>query len=852
MIPEPHWWSWADVVSHADRLGIPNFQRGAVWDNSNVLALLESIYERSPCGTLVLWAPEDEREPFRHGVALQVFAPDKDPMWLVDGQQRTRALFGIFRQLVESHSDTEDWSLVRHEDIEQLRRFIPSSCLPSGDPDDQDLNDTGENPGLWVSMLPAMPVLDSGPEPFFGRHSESRNIRRSSFFRFVHPRARLRLGSSGSLKVALPVPVGMIPMAALLSPSSIFGQGTQLELARRALSTFPGENPELETLGKLIPWGPQFVTGYAFEHPGIDDRPATPLRWSDIHALRDETNVSQMVGRLAALFSPRWAPLFERYRGMLEGDRFAVGWLPRSDVSAAIDAYVRINRSGIRVRPEERALALLSRARPSLLDDLATFIEGRDGGDVENQRDLLAHESDRHMGFSVWITVVTRFTALALMGDNARRWTGVSAIDRKDFAYRLDRVGPNETVKGRSTWARPGFEQPGELIEDCAKRATAALIILDQVLSEELFLDHRMARQHPRSLVALIDLLYRIPTKELNQLGSDDSFRAALGRLVHWTLLVPYIDQADLEQLVVDTHGIDDTEAARNPGPISPWAEDTDTIRACLVDAFGRYQQSLLTVSHRKISGIAEGRGETLAPIEKLTVHDALNHIALANFSFEVKESRSLQHTAVGWLYAIERRGSAQEFSWRAQVEGFEKTHGKCGIPPSNAPSIEARLCWNKSLDEDLYPEKQHIVPFALARQIVDKGGTRATASPANAIGNLTWLSRRQNKLEALADRWTVMDRDRDYKNLHSRGMFAKTVFGGKNVEVHDVYQRLQDLVINTDFLADKSEAQELFAAFSSGRADWIVIEMEQWLKQPVSEAVAAWLTFEPSLHRWI
>ena len=39
-------WSWLDVVRYEDRLGIPHFQRGAVWETGNRTALLESIYEK--------------------------------------------------------------------------------------------------------------------------------------------------------------------------------------------------------------------------------------------------------------------------------------------------------------------------------------------------------------------------------------------------------------------------------------------------------------------------------------------------------------------------------------------------------------------------------------------------------------------------------------------------------------------------------------------------------------------------------------------------------------------------------------------------------------------------------------
>jgi hypothetical protein len=70
---EPRWWSWAKIVQHADRLGIPHFQRGAVWDTGNLTSLLESIYEQSPCGSFVLWAPEGDSDPLSHGKPLRAF-----------------------------------------------------------------------------------------------------------------------------------------------------------------------------------------------------------------------------------------------------------------------------------------------------------------------------------------------------------------------------------------------------------------------------------------------------------------------------------------------------------------------------------------------------------------------------------------------------------------------------------------------------------------------------------------------------------------------------------------------------------------------------------------------------------
>ena len=101
------------------------------------------------------------------------------------------------------------------------------------------------------------------------------------------------------------------------------------------------------------------------------------------------------------------------------------------------------------------------------------------------------------------------------------------------------------------------------LIKECSARATRALVLVDSVLSEELLLDHRMARPSARALTPLIDLFYRLPESALEQLRGNRAFRAAVARLLHWTLLAPYIDQPDLEQLVVDCHDIADEVRGR-------------------------------------------------------------------------------------------------------------------------------------------------------------------------------------------------------------------------------------------------------------------------------------------------
>ena len=206
-----------------------------------------------------------------------------------------------------------------------------------------------------------------------------------------------------------------------------------------------------------------------------------------------------------------------------------------------------------------------------------------------------------------------------------------------------------------------------------------------------------------------------------------------------------------------------------------------------------------------------------------------------------VTEARSLKHKAVGWLYAIERRGGAKEFLWQTQYKGYLENN-LTGIP-NGPPHREVVLKRAVGTDtQSLYPEKQHIVPFVAARRIVSKGGTRATASPANAIGNLTWLSRRQNRLDALADRWTVMDQEGDGDNLAARGMFACAEADAESRTAVALYEELQAAFSDKSWPLSQPRAQLLFDAFCDARAAWMVAQMRDWLEEPLPDESREWL----------
>jgi hypothetical protein len=116
----------------------------------------------------------------------------------------------------------------------------------------------------------------------------------------------------------------------------------------------------------------------------------------------------------------------------------------------------------------------------------------------------------------------------------------------------------------------------------------------------------------------------------------------------------------------------------------------------------------------------------------------------------------------------------------------------------------------------------------------------RSSSSDANRAGNLTWLSRRQNALHALSDRWTVMDAVEDAANLRSRGMLHTMKIGehaGKSAL--ELYEALQLAITNE---APPAKAGALFDAFWKCRQDWMIGQMRGWLQEELSPEAEHWL----------
>ncbi|NQW61989.1 MAG: hypothetical protein HQ461_04090 [Deltaproteobacteria bacterium] len=191
-----------------------------------------------------------------------------------------------------------------------------------------------------------------------------------------------------------------------------------------------------------------------------------------------------------------------------------------------------------------------------------------------------------------------------------------------------------------------------------------------------------------------------------------------------------------------------------------------------------------------------------------------------------------MNHPMLGWLYAVERRNGAKEFSWEAQWEGFERDRSaassgaaRLGIPRPDLTSgyREEALSEGRAGTTigSLSPEKQHIVPFANIRGVLNET-ERGGRSSAHRIGNFTWLSSRQNGLDALSNRWTVIDEAREGTNLSARGF---------SPEVIDAYHRVRDGLLKSPNAVDQQQVTRDFEEFCKLRREWLVAQLMDWFE---------------------
>ena len=81
------------------RIKIPDFQREFVWERSQIISLLDSIYHHYPIGSLIFWGSEENICSYRNiGNIPLDDAPTGTINYVLDGQQRITSLFASLEE----------------------------------------------------------------------------------------------------------------------------------------------------------------------------------------------------------------------------------------------------------------------------------------------------------------------------------------------------------------------------------------------------------------------------------------------------------------------------------------------------------------------------------------------------------------------------------------------------------------------------------------------------------------------------------------------------------------------------------------------------------------------------------
>ena len=91
---------------------IPAFQRGYVWDQGQIMELLDSIVNDYPIGSVLLWNTKDVLKSTRNvaGFKLPDRPPDYPVNYVLDGQQRLSSIYAVFSQSTEQVEGDDDYN----------------------------------------------------------------------------------------------------------------------------------------------------------------------------------------------------------------------------------------------------------------------------------------------------------------------------------------------------------------------------------------------------------------------------------------------------------------------------------------------------------------------------------------------------------------------------------------------------------------------------------------------------------------------------------------------------------------------------------------------------------------------
>ncbi|MCK4819090.1 DUF262 domain-containing protein, partial [bacterium] len=97
----PHHIHFNDLMQdiRRGRVRIPDFQREFVWERSQIVSLLNSIYKHYPIGSFLFWRTDQEIQSYRQIGEIELEQDtDRSVDYVLDGQQRLTSLFASLVQ----------------------------------------------------------------------------------------------------------------------------------------------------------------------------------------------------------------------------------------------------------------------------------------------------------------------------------------------------------------------------------------------------------------------------------------------------------------------------------------------------------------------------------------------------------------------------------------------------------------------------------------------------------------------------------------------------------------------------------------------------------------------------------
>lgn len=752
-----------ELLKNSSSIGVPHFQRGYVWNESNISALLESLYFDTPCGNIVLWKiPEmDKSKSEDYGVPLTARNKQNDKkdqntqnnitQFIIDGQQRTRSLLSVF--CPDSNSTKDAVNSTENSDSEDK-----NACEQS----DENVTDNQKHiPYIWAVNLArfAEKVLDKQYQGLldFPSHNPA-----GLFVKIRDPHKQ----KEAYIEYVKEKIKNVIETKSNATESNAGTDTKDNKKMKKQTITFA---PEYRCQYNFIPLSFFFNLGDPANVTAKEEMQYTVVPYSSLSRSSDDyieenddifvsakgVNNSKEKKRLfdelpdnAVFIKYKGSPREDTLKNLLDALKcklaemltreLAVRVLKTTDLSDVIHTFIRINSGGKAVQEEEKTLARLVQLSPEKTDDkekkgafsvLKDLFKEIHPGEETGINEHLQRLKENRFGFRLFIRVfvlAANYHTGKAMGTQAMSFSAIQNNERLESEEGQKKI---------------------PAIWDCVKSVTMAVYDL---LTEELHFDTLAFLPDSRSLRPVFMLLIKYP-----KFMEDNKIKGAYKPHIAYILLSLLLGAGDSEIDIMNFV----TQIRNSPldGCSLLKLLTTAPREKITVD-------KICTIANLTIPNLKDE--EYLKQFKKAFLEDcnalmtiwekirnAGNEGSLEdNLKKKFSSVNALTNRYILLLYVLERHLKAVDF-YGESLKNIKDENVKdldFSRFSNSGREIKANMESVCGLSENP-PEKQHIVPYYwLHNGGEDAEPTKGRKSNdyANNIGNITYISHELNHYE--------------------------------------------------------------------------------------------------------